>query len=89
MIKVNNADLLQQMIANNENKELLLSQIIKKQKICKSQELAEKSQPSLDLFLRKYSNSKNDNEDDEIKADFKRRKSKRLIELGKENKKPY
>ena len=71
MIKANNAGLLQRMIANNENKELLLSQIIKKQKICKSQELAEKTQPSLDLFLRNYSNSKNDNEDDEIKADFK------------------
>ena len=32
MIKANNADLLQRMIANNENKELLLSEIIKKQK---------------------------------------------------------
>ena len=67
----------------------MLSQIIKKQKNRKSQELAEKSQPSLDLFLRNYNNSENDNEDDEIKANFKRRKSKRLIELGKENKKPY
>ena len=32
MIKANNADLLQQMITNNENKELLFSQKINEQK---------------------------------------------------------
>ena len=32
MIKANNADLLQQMINNNENKELLFSQKTNKQK---------------------------------------------------------
>ena len=50
--------------------------------------MAEKIQPGLDLFLRNYNNSKDDNKDGEIKADFKRRKSKRLIELRKKNKKP-
>ena len=55
----------------------------------KYEELAEKIQPSLDLFLRNYNNSKYDNKDGEIMADFKRRKSKRLIKLRKKNKKPY
>ena len=70
-------------------KNCCFQKLLKNKKICKCQELAEKSQPSLDLFLHNYSNSKNDNEDDKIKADFKQRKSKRFIELGKENKKPY
>ena len=48
-----------------------------------------KNQPNLDLFLRNYDNSEDDNEDKEIKADFKQRKSKRLIELRKKNRKPY
>ena len=104
MIKANNADLLQQMITNNENKKLLFSQKINEQKKRKYEELAEKIQPSLDFFLRNYNNSKDDNKDDEIKAvlnegnqtkdeeikaDFKRRKSKRLIKLRKKNKKPH
>ena len=66
MIKANNADLLQQMITNNENEELLFSQKVNEQKKCKNEELAEKIQSSLDLFLRNYDNS----EDDKIKADF-------------------
>ena len=49
----------------------------------------EKIQTSLDFFLFNYQNSKGDNEDNEIKSDFKRRKSKRLIELRMKNKKPY
>ena len=103
MIKVNNADLLQQMITNNENKELLLSQKINKQKKCKYEQLAEKIH-KFRFFLRNYNNSKYDNKDakiksvlnkgnqtkdDEIKADFKRRKSKCLIKLRKKNKKPH
>ena len=51
MIKANNADFLQQIITNNENKELLFSQKINEQKKCKYEELAEKIQPSLDLFF--------------------------------------
>ena len=62
---------------------------INKQKKCKYEELAEKTQPSLDLFLHNYNNSDDNNKDDEIKADFKLRESKRLIELRKKNKKPY
>ena len=50
MIKANNADLLQQMIINNENEELLFSQKVNEQKKCKYEELAEKIQSSLDLF---------------------------------------
>ena len=85
MIKANNADLLQQMITNNENEELLFSQKVNEQKKCKNEELAEKIQSSLDLFLRNYDNR----EDDKIKVDFEQRKSKRLIELRKKYKKPY
>ena len=77
------------MITNYENKELLFSQKLIEQKKCKYEELAKKIKPSLDLFLHNYNNSKNDNKDDEIKADFRQRKSKRLIELRKKNKKPY
>ena len=51
MIKANNADFLQQIISNNENKELLFSQKINEQKKRKYEELAEKIQPSLDLFF--------------------------------------
>ena len=58
-------------------------------KINRYEKLAEKIQPNLDLFLRNYDNSEDDNKDEEIKADFKQRKSKRLIELRKKNKKPY
>ena len=89
MIKTNNEDLLQQMITNNENKELLFLQKRNKQKKRKDEELTEKIQPSLDIFLHNYNNSKDDNKDEKIKADFKRRKSKRLIELRIKNKKPY
>ena len=42
MIKANNADFLQQIITNNENKELLFSQKINEQKKRKYEELAEK-----------------------------------------------
>ena len=41
------------------------------------------------FFLHNYNNSDDNNKDDEIKADFKLRESKRLIELRKKNKKPY
>ena len=51
MIKANNADLLQKMTTNNENKVLLFSQKINEQKRRKYQELAKKIQPSLDLFF--------------------------------------
>ena len=72
------------MITNNENKQLLFYKKLTNKKN-KYEELAEKIQPSLDLFLRNYDNSK----DNEIKADFKSRKSKPRIELKKKNKKPY
>ena len=58
-------------------------------KINRYEKLAEKIQPNLDLFLRNYDNSEDDNKDEKIKADFKQRKSKRLIELRKKNKKAY
>ena len=70
-IKANNADLLQQIITNNENKELLFSQKNNEQKKHKYEELAEKIEPSLDLFLRNYDNRKDNNKDNEIKIDFK------------------
>ena len=79
MIQTNNAGLLQQMINNNENKELLISERITKQKKQEIDELAKKIQPILDLLLRNY----NDNNNDEIKTCIKRRKFKRLIELRK------
>ena len=66
MIKTNNADINKQMIIDNENKNLLISQKIEEQNKSET-EFAEKIQPSLDLFLRNY------NKDDD---DGKRRKSK-------------
>ena len=66
MIKTNNADINEQMIIDNENKNLLISQKIEEQNKSET-EFAEKIQPSLDLFLRNY------NKDDD---DGKRRKSK-------------
>ena len=89
MIKTNNADLLQQMITNNENKEQLFSQKTNEQKKRKYEELAKKNSIKFRSFLRNYDNSEDDNKDDEIKRDFKWRKSTRLIELKKKNKKPY
>ena len=67
MIKTNNADINEQMIIDNENKNLLISQKIEEQNKSET-EFAEKIQPSLDLFLRNYNN-----DDDN---DGKRRKSK-------------
>lgn len=67
MIKTNNADINKQMIIDNENKNLLISQKIEEQNKSET-EFAEKIQPSLDLFLRNY------NKDDD--NDSKRRKSK-------------
>ena len=67
MIKTNNADINEQMIIDNENKNLLISQKIEEQNKSET-EFAEKVQPSLDLFLRNY------NKDDD--NDGKRRKSK-------------
>lgn len=66
MIKTNNADINEQMIIDNENKNLLISQKIEEQNKSET-EFTEKIQPSLDLFLRNY------NKDDD---DGKRRKSK-------------
>lgn len=79
MIKTNNADINKQMIIDNENKNLLISQKIEEQNKSET-EFAEKIQPSLDLFLRNY------NKDDD--NDGKRRKSKWIIELWKQRK-PY
>ena len=79
MIKTNNADINKQMIIDNENKNLLISQKIEEQNKSET-EFAEKNQPSLDLFLRNY------NKDDD--NDGKRRKSKWIIELWKQRK-PY
>ena len=79
MIKTNNADINKQMIIDNENKNLLISQKIEEQNKSET-EFAEKIQPSLDLFLRNYNN-----DDDN---DGKRRKSKWIIELWKQRK-PY
>ena len=67
MIKTNNADINKQMIIDNENKNLLISQKIEEQNKSET-EFAEKIQPSLDLFLRNY------NKDDD--NDGKRRKTK-------------
>lgn len=78
MIKTNNADINEQMIIDNENKNLLISQKIEEQNKSET-EFTEKIQPSLDLFLRNY------NKDDD---DGKRRKSKWIIELWKQWK-PY
>lgn len=72
MIKTNNADINKQMIIDNENKNLLISQKIEEQNKSET-EFAEKNQPSLDLFLRNYNKDDGD--------DSKRRKSKRIIEL--------
>lgn len=79
MIKTNNADINKQMIIDNENKNLLISQKLEEQNKSET-EFAEKIQPSLDLFLRNY------NKDDD--NDGKRRKSKWIIELWKQRK-PY
>lgn len=79
MIKTNNADINKQMIIDNENKNLLISQKIEEQNKSET-EFAEKIQPSLDSFLRNY------NKDDD--NDGKRRKSKWIIELWKQRK-PY
>ena len=79
MIKTNNADINEQMIIDNKNKNLLISQKIEEQKKSET-ELAEKVQPSLDLFLCNYNKDDDDNS--------KRRKSKRIIELWKQRK-PY
>ena len=79
MIKTNNADINKQMIIDNENKNLLISQKTEEQNKSET-EFAEKIQPSLDLFLRNY------NKDDD--NDGKRRKSKWIIELWKQRK-PY
>ena len=51
MIKTNNADINKQMIIENENKNLLISQKIEEQNKSET-EFTEKIQPSLDLFLR-------------------------------------
>lgn len=79
MIKTNNADINEQMIIDNENKDLLISQKIEEQNKSET-EFAEKIQPSLDLFLRNY--NKDDDDDGKI------RKSKWIIELWKQRK-PY
>ena len=61
MIKTNNVDINEQMIIDNENKNLLISQKIEEQNKSET-EFAEKIQPSLDLFLRNY--NKDDDDDD-------------------------
>ena len=81
----NNADLPQQMITNNGKVVLTKNW----QKPRKSEESAETIQQSLDLFLRNYGNSTDNNQANDIKADFKRRKSKRLKRLRKKNEKSY
>ena len=64
MIKTNNADINEQMIIDNENKNLLISQKIEEQNKSET-EFAEKIQPSLDLFLRNY--NKDDDDDGRIR----------------------
>ena len=52
MIRVNNADVLSQMVSNNEIRDSLILEKITAQKDHKSKKLVEKIQPDLDVFLR-------------------------------------
>ena len=77
MISVNNADLHFQMVSNNEIRDSLILKKITTQEELKSKQLSEKIQPglALDVFLH------DDNE--MYYSSFKRRRSKRLVELNK------
>ena len=83
MIKENNAEILAEIINTAESKESLISKKIVELEKCEGEELAEKIKPSLELFLRDY--SENENKDSSEEAVFKRRKSKRLTELKKKS----
>lgn len=52
MIQTNNADLVSQMVNNNEIKDLLILEKIAVQKEYESKQLAEKFQHDLDVYLR-------------------------------------
>ena len=52
MIQTNNADLVSQMVNNNEIKDLLTLEKIAVQKEYESKHLAEKFQHDLDVYLR-------------------------------------
>ena len=52
MIRANNADLVSQMVSNNEIRDSLILEKITAQNECESKQLTEKIQPDLDVYLR-------------------------------------
>ena len=51
MILANNADLLSQIVSNNKVRDSLILEQITAQKDCENNQLAEKVQPDLDVYL--------------------------------------
>ena len=87
VIRANNADLLSEMVTNNEIKDSIILEKIIAQKEYRGKQLAEKIQPDLDVYLL------DDDVDDEsvelIEIDnssLKRRRSKCLAELNRKTK---
>ena len=84
MLHGNNADLISEMITNNEIRDSLILEKIASQKQQESKQLAEKIQPDLDVYLR------DDNETAELTkiddSSFKRGRSKHLAELNQKSK---
>ena len=86
MIFPNNADLLSEMISNNNIRDSLILEKITAHKEHESKQLAEKIQPYLDVLLC------DENEPSPLPAEltdessFKRRRSKRLLELNRKSK---
>ena len=81
----NNADLLSQMVANNEIRDSLILEKINAQKELESKQLVEKIQPDLDVYIR---------DDDELvelteinDSGLNQRRSKPLAELNRKTRK--
>ena len=89
MIRANNADLVSQMVSNNEIRDLLILEKITAQKEYESKQLAEKIQPDLDVYLRDDNKlSKLTETDDNVilSPSLRRRRSTRIEKLNRKSK---
>ena len=89
MIGVNNADLVYQIVSNDEIRDSLILEKNTALKEYGSKQLAEKIQPDLDVYLRDDNDLSELTETDDnviLRLSLKQRRSKRIEELNRKSK---
>ena len=89
MIRANNADLVSQMVSNNEIRDSLILEKITAEKEYESKQLRKKIQPDLDVYLHDDNELSELTETDDdviLRPSLKQRRSKPIGELNRKSK---